>query len=42
MELIRVVDEIIEPTESRSQIARAIGDALAGAAPRGGHSNIPL
>jgi acetyl-CoA/propionyl-CoA carboxylase carboxyl transferase subunit len=34
-----VIDEIIEPTVTRTTIARAIADAPAG---RGGHGNIPL
>jgi acetyl-CoA/propionyl-CoA carboxylase carboxyl transferase subunit len=34
-----VVDEVIEPSVTRTRIARAIADAPAG---RGGHGNIPL
>ena len=40
---IGVVDEVIEPTVTRSALAHAISDALtAGLSPRGKHGNIPL
>jgi acetyl-CoA/propionyl-CoA carboxylase carboxyl transferase subunit len=40
---IGVVDEVVEPTATRSAIAVAISDALAaGLSPRGKHGNIPL
>jgi acetyl-CoA/propionyl-CoA carboxylase carboxyl transferase subunit len=34
-----VVDEVVEPTATRSALARAVADAPA---QRGGHGNIPL
>jgi acetyl-CoA/propionyl-CoA carboxylase carboxyl transferase subunit len=37
---IGVVDEVVEPTVTRSALAAAIADA--GLVPRGAHGNIPL
>jgi len=39
---IGVVDEIVEPTETRSALARAIHGALEAGPVRGAHGNIPL
>jgi len=39
---IGVVDEVIEPTKTRSALAAALAAQLSGPAVRGGHGNIPL
>jgi acetyl-CoA/propionyl-CoA carboxylase carboxyl transferase subunit len=40
---IGVVDEVVEPSVTRTALARAIGEAhQAGLSPRGQHGNIPL